>query len=96
MRKFKVGDRIEVLQDLWRHVGLYSAIRCARKGEKGTIVEIQEYEGCNFLGVKFDNYNPHRHDCMGFAKEGHGCYINNPIEAGFIGYNIPKLHEPIR
>lgn len=55
--RLKVGDRIRVVRDIWPH----------QKGERGTIVDLG-YD----VGVKFDYYNPARHDLGGHCEHGHG------------------------
>jgi hypothetical protein len=72
MALFKVGDR--VLVPLWAN----------ETNREATVCEVSIYS----IGVSYDVYSAHRHDCAGSCQMGYGWYFNGRdldlIEATFI------------
>jgi hypothetical protein len=73
--KFKVCDRVEIIEDIWP----------CEKGDRGTIVN---FNG-DFVGINFDEYHPGMHTCTGNCEDGYGYYLfehrlnlieSNPVE----------------
>lgn len=60
-RKFKVGDRVKVKNDI-------VTLNRRTVGKCGTVKELLTD---NYCSVEFDEFVG-GHDCNGFAKEGHG------------------------
>jgi len=60
---YRVGDRVRVINGF----GAFEI------GETGTVV--RDNTNTNSVGVRFDEYNNNRHDCVLLCKEGYGWFL---------------------
>ena len=67
MAKYKVGDRVRVVND---------CATWARKGERGTIVSIETH-GIYDYGVKMDVARKEYHNCCGKTEDNCGQWLND-------------------
>ena len=63
--KFKIGDRIIVIED---GCGLH-------KGDTGTICHFDSELFIDAIGIEFDKELPNGHTCRGHARHFHGFYL---------------------
>ena len=64
---FKVGDRVAADIDLYSDV--------LRRGELGTVCQVEHIIDFGFVGVCWDLSNEFRHECDGNCRYGYGWYV---------------------